>query len=67
MQILAGNFSILSFELSLEAVNELKITQAGIEFRGKEEREIKKRWGTCPTLIMTDMRCRYNGRKEISY
>ena len=41
MQILAGNFSILSFELSLEAVNELKITQAGIGFRGKEERETR--------------------------
>ena len=45
MQILAGNFSILSFELSLEAVNELKDSQAESDSaERKKERESGPTW-----------------------
>lgn len=64
MQILAGNFSILFFELSLEAVNELKDSQAESD---SDAMEIERDRHTMPekwTLYNTDIGCRGNTKKK---
>ena len=55
MQILEGIFSILSFELSLEAVNELKDSQAESDSaEWKKERDLEGicGWSKSLTLLL---------------
>ena len=64
MQILAGNFSILFFESSLEAVNELKDSQAESDSaERKKERDrhtMPEKW----TLYDIGILCRGNTKKK---